>query len=72
MNNAITIDLAVTEYVETCEIDCNSIVHTNALSALDEIKSIICNTEPDDFMKIDKITNVFVKYNIDIGGCHDF
>ena len=63
---------AIIEHFETVDIDYNKIVQTNALDTLQGIKEIICNETLDDFMKIDEIVNVFIKYNIDSGGCHDF
>jgi len=60
------------EYFKIIEIDYDKIVQTKALNALEEIKRIIRNNMLDDFMKIDEIVNVFIKYNIDTGGCHDF
>lgn len=60
------------EYFNVIEIDCNKIVQTNALKALEEIKRMIHNDKLDDFMMIDEIAGVFMRYNIDTGGCHDF
>lgn len=58
--------------IERYKIDYNSIVQTKALNALGEIKTIIHNGQLDDFMKVDGIVEIFIKYNIDTGGCHDF
>ena len=63
---------SVLEYYKIMEIDYNQIVQTNALNALGEIKEIILNVMLDDFMKVDKIVDVFIKYAIDKGSCHDF
>ena len=57
------------EYFKVIKIDYDKIVQTNALNALEEIKRIIHNDTPDDFMMVDKIVDVFIKYNIDSGGC---
>ena len=37
-----------------------------------EIKKIIHTEGLNDFEMVDAIVEVFVKYDIDIGGCHDF
>ena len=63
---------ALIEYFKVVKIDYEKIVQTKALNALEEIKKIIHNDTRDDFMIVDKIVDVFIKYNIDIGGCHDF
>ena len=58
--------------IENLEIDADKIAHTNAISALYEIKSVICNDKLSDFMVVDKIVNIFEKYKIYSGGRHDF
>ena len=60
------------EHFKACDTNYNDIVQTNALSALQKIKDIIHNDQLDDFMMVDEIINVFIKYGIDIGGHHDF
>ena len=54
------------------DIDVSQIPQTTAISALSEIKDIIKNDKMDDFDKVDEIVEIFIKYNIDSGNCHDF
>ena len=63
----------VVEHVLAADIDYNKIVQTNALKALREIKTVVhSDGTMDDFMMVDKIADIFAKYNIDTRGCHDF
>lgn len=54
------------------EKDFQPAVESKALEVLQEIKNILSNKNPEDFMIVDKIVDVFIKNNIDIKGCHDF
>ena len=54
------------------EINADEIADSVAIKALDEIKSLICNDELDDFDVVEKIVCIFEKYNIDAGIRHDF
>ena len=69
---AQNIGLKIIDNVLNEKIDYDEIVQTNSLNALEEIKMIIQNHELNDFMKIEKIVDVFIKHNIDVNGCHDF
>ena len=60
-------------YAEMCgEINADEIADTTAIKALSEIKEIIHDEEKEDFDVVEAIVFVFEKYNIDIGGRHDF
>ncbi|MBQ7986689.1 MAG: hypothetical protein IJ304_05455 [Clostridia bacterium] len=63
---------AVRENMTTLTIDANQIVDSKATKILGEIKAVIHNNNLDDFEMVDEIVSIFCKYNIDIGGCHDF
>ncbi len=63
---------AVRENLYTLHIDADQIVDSKAAKVLGEIKEVIHNQNLDDFEMVDEIVNIFCKYNIDIGGCHDF
>jgi hypothetical protein len=63
---------AITSGLTYAEIDADEIADTTAINALSEIKEIINNEEKEDFEVVEEIVCVFEKYNIDIGGRHDF
>ncbi|HAL63799.1 MAG TPA: hypothetical protein DCO93_05085 [Clostridiales bacterium] len=54
------------------EINADEIADTTAIQALSEIKEIIHDEKKEDFDVVEEIVCVFEKYNIDIGGRHDF
>ena len=54
------------------EIDADKIADTTAIKVLSEIKDIIHDDTKSDFDAVEEIVCVFEKYNIDIGGRHDF
>lgn len=58
--------------LENCTIDVNNIANKKAISALNEIKNILCNNNLSDFDAIEEIVCIFEKYGIDTGGRHDF
>ena len=48
-------------------------VDTKAEEVLEKIKAVLYKHEElSDFEIVDEIVEIFIKYNIDIGGCHDF
>ena len=54
------------------DINADDIVDTTAIKILDEIKSVINNTEiEDDYEVVEQIVLIFEKYNIDAGMRHD-
>ena len=63
---------AISEKLSYMEIDTDKIADTTAIRALSEIKEIINDEKKSDFDAIEEIVCVFEKYNIDIGGRHDF
>ncbi|MBR5809253.1 MAG: hypothetical protein IKY39_04025 [Clostridia bacterium] len=63
---------AVKENMDTLNIDASQIVNSKAIKILREIKDVIHNEKLEDFEMVDEIVSIFCKYNIDIGGCHDF
>ena len=54
------------------EIDENKIADTKATEILGEIQEILKNGEEDDFLIVEEIVSLFIRHNIDTGGCHDF
>ena len=54
------------------EINADEIADTTAIKALSEIQEILKAEEKTDFEMVDEIVDVFGKYNLDFGGCHDF
>lgn len=54
------------------DIDLKKTAEIKSVKILEEIKHIIGSNSDDDFMKIEKIVNVFEKYHINCGNCHDF
>ena len=63
---------AISEKLSYMEIDADKIADTTAIKALSEIKDIINDEKKSDFDTVEEIVCVFAKYNIDIGGRHDF
>ena len=63
---------AITQGINYVEIDADRIADTTAIKILSEIKEIINAEEKEDFDVVEEIVCVFEKYNIDIGGRHDF
>ncbi|MBR4723574.1 MAG: hypothetical protein IK072_02435 [Clostridia bacterium] len=63
---------AITSGLTYSEIDADEIADTTAIKALSEIKEIIRDEKKEDFDVVEEIVSVFEKYNIDIGGRHDF
>ena len=59
------------ERYKVCEVDCDAVVQTKALKALRAVQHIV-HSGLDDFLKVDAIVDVFIKYGIDFGPCHDF
>jgi len=58
--------------LENCTIDVNNIANKKAISALNEIKTILSNDTLSDFDAIEEIVCIFEEYGIDTGGRHDF
>ncbi len=64
---------AIKEAMRYIYIDTNDVVNSVALAALNDIKFIINDENiEDDFDVVEEIVNVLQKYNIGIGGRHDF
>ena len=63
---------AIGEKLSYMKIDADEIADTTAIKALSEIKEIINDDEKSDFNAVEEIVCVFEKYNIGIGGRHDF
>lgn len=62
----------IIEYMKNCDINYAEIAQTKAIKALEEIKAVINNNKLSDFEIVDEIVRIFIRYNIDTGGCHDF
>lgn len=62
----------IRENLDTLNINPKEIIDTQATKILGEIKDVICNDSLEDFEAIDKIVDIFSKYNIDSGSCHNF
>ena len=52
-------------------INADEIADTTAIKALAEIQNILAS-DLEDFEIVEKIVCIFEKYNLNIGGCHDF
>lgn len=63
---------AIREKLSYMEFDADKIADTTAIKALAEIKGILHDDTKSDFDAVEKIVCIFEKYNIDIGGRHDF
>ena len=62
----------VIDYYGNNQIDYEKIANNKSVQILEEIKSVIHNKNLNDFEIVDEILNIFIRYNIDIGSCHDF
>ena len=54
------------------EIDESKVADTRAVCALREIQEVLVRDEHDDFLIVDEIVKIFMKYELDFGTCHDF
>ncbi len=54
------------------EIDESKVADSKATEVLAEIQEILKSGEEDDFLIVDAIVDIFIKHNLDFGGCHDF
>ena len=59
-------------FLQNMELDETKIADTTAISALSQIKDIICNEALSDFEAIEEIISIFEKHRIDFGARHDF
>ena len=63
---------AINQAIKHVHIDTNDI-NVVAISILQEIRAVIQDEEiEDDFFVVEKIVEIFEKYNIDTGWRHDF
>lgn len=64
---------AINDAIEYIYLDTDDVINSIALKALHEIQTVIQNEDiEDDFDVVEKIVDIFEKYNIDAGGRHDF
>ena len=64
---------AINSAMQYIHIDTDDVINSVALTALNEIQSVIQNTEiVDDFDVVEEIVCIFEKYNINAGWRHDF
>ena len=54
------------------DIDESKVADSKATEVLAEIQEILKSGEEDDFLIVDAIVDIFIKHNLDFGGCHDF
>ncbi len=59
-------------YFSIYNFNIQEIANTRAISALNEIKTILSNDTLSDFDAIEEIICIFEKYGIDTGNRHDF
>lgn len=62
----------ITCQIDDFEIDESAIADSVALRVLSEIQTIIQNDNYSDFYIVEGIVQVFEKYHLDAGSCHDF
>lgn len=63
---------AISQKLSYMEINADDIANTTAINALSEIRDIISDYTKSDYDAVEEIVCIFEKYNIDIGGRHDF
>ena len=54
------------------EIDESKVADSKAIQVLAEIQEVLKSGEEDDFLIVDSIVEIFIKNNLDFGGCHNF
>ena len=59
-------------FIQENKLMLSEIADTNAITILDEIKTVIGNDELSDFDAIEEIVCILEKYDIYCGGRHDF
>ncbi|MGN0106352.1 MAG: hypothetical protein ACI4A5_01480 [Hominilimicola sp.] len=63
----------VLEMLEFCKGDFIETADAKAVEVLEKIKIVLYRHEElSDFEIVEEIVNIFGKYNIHTGGCHDF
>ena len=62
----------VNNYIEAFDIDADKIADSVAIKMLAEIQDILATEGYSDFEIVEEIIEVFRKYKVDFGGCHDF
>ncbi len=68
---ACTVADLISQKIDLKGIDWSSLTNSIAIDILSEIREII-QEDTSDFDAIEKIVDLFDKYNIDAGGRHDF
>ncbi len=63
----------VLNMLEFCKEEFIETTDAKAVEVLEKIKAVLYRHEElSDFEIVNEIVIIFIKYNIDIGGCHDF
>ena len=63
----------VLNMLESCKEEFIETADAKAVEVLEKIKAVLYRHEElSDFEIVNEIVSIFIKYNIDIGGCHDF
>jgi hypothetical protein len=63
----------ILEMLEMCKEEFIETADTKAVEVLEKIRAVLYRHEElSDFEIVDEIVGIFIKYNIDTGGCHDF
>ena len=63
----------VLNMLEFCQEEFIETADAKAVEVLEKIKAVLYRHEElSDFKIVNEIVSIFIKYNIDIGGCHDF
>ncbi len=59
----------VLEYMHESFVE---VFKTQPILMIEEIQKILQNHDTSDFMKVEQIVEVYEKYGVSTGGCHDF
>lgn len=67
----------IAQFTEKLDIDIPAVVQSRAVQALEEIRAAVRQSDDfsdaaGDFKTIEKILDIFDKYGLDSGVCHDF
>lgn len=54
------------------EFDYEKVIREKAIQVIFEVKMALWNEKHSDFEIVEEIVEIFEKYGLDTGGCHDF
>ena len=58
------------QWLETARLDYAALARQQAVRILAEIQAVIQDEVIDDYTRVDRIVDIFLRYEIDSGTCH--